>query len=256
MGSSPEQLMGKEPGSPAGVPRHIAIIMDGNGRWAQARGLPRVEGHRRGVEALRRTVDAAAAMGVQFLTVYSFSIENWRRPATEVSDLMGLIKYFVRRDLAELHRHGVRIRVVGSPDDVPPDVAALLSEAQETTRANRGLNLIIAFNYGARQEIVQAARRIAEAVAAGTMRPEDVTEAAFARRLDTADLPDPDLVIRTSGELRLSNFLLWQSAYSEFVFTPVLWPEFGKADLEAAVDAYRQRERRYGGLSTRAETPA
>ena len=256
MGSSPSNNASKSSGSPAGVPRHIAIIMDGNGRWAQNRGLPRVEGHRRGVEALRRTVDAASAMGVQFLTVYSFSIENWRRPATEVSDLMGLIKYFIRRDLAELHRHGVRIRVVGSPDDVPPDVAALLSEAQETTRANRGLNLVIAFNYGARQEIVQAARRIAEAVAAGTMRPEDVTEIAFARRLDTADLPDPDLVIRTSGELRLSNFLLWQSAYSEFVFTPVLWPEFGKADLESAVDAYRQRERRYGGLSTRAETPA
>ena len=256
MGSSPEQRMGKEPGSPAGAPRHIAIIMDGNGRWAQARGLPRVEGHRRGVEALRRTVDAAASLGVQYLTVYSFSIENWRRPATEVSDLMGLIKFFIRRDLAELHRHGVRIRVVGSPDDVPPDVAALLSEAQETTRGNRGLNLVIAFNYGARQEIVQAARRIAEAVAAGTMRPEDVTEVAFARRLDTADIPDPDLVIRTSGELRLSNFLLWQSAYAEFVFTPVLWPEFGRADLEAAVEAYRQRERRYGGLSARAETPA
>lgn len=256
MGSSPEQRMGKEPGSPAGVPRHIAIIMDGNGRWAQARGLPRVEGHRRGVEALRRTVDAAAALGVQYLTVYSFSIENWRRPATEVSDLMGLIKFFIRRDLAELHRHGVRIRIVGSPDDVPPDVAALLSEAQETTRSNRGLNLVIAFNYGARQEIVQAARRIAEAVAAGTMRPEDVTEAAFARRLDTADIPDPDLVIRTSGELRLSNFLLWQSAYAEFVFTPVLWPDFDRVDLETAVEAYRQRERRYGGLATRAETPA
>ena len=256
MGSSPEQRTGKEPGSPAGVPRHIAIIMDGNGRWAQMRGLPRVEGHRRGVEALRRTVDAASALGVNYLTVYSFSIENWRRPATEVSDLMGLIKFFVRRDLAELHRHGVRIRVVGSPDDVPPDVAALLSEAQETTRTNRGLNLVIAFNYGARQEIVQAARRIAEAVAAGTMRPEDVTEAAFARRLDTADIPDPDLVIRTSGELRLSNFLLWQSAYAEFVFTPVLWPDFGRGDLETAVEAYRQRERRYGGLSMRAETPA
>ena len=252
MGSSPDHSTSKEPGAPAAAPRHIAIIMDGNGRWAQSRGLPRVEGHRRGVEALRRTVDAAAALGVQFLTVYSFSIENWRRPATEVSDLMGLIKFFIRRDLAELNRNGVRIRVIGSPDDVPHDVAALLDEAQETTRDNRGLNLVIAFNYGSRQEIVQAARRIAEAVAAGTMRPEDVTEANFDKRLYTSDIPDPDLVIRTSGELRLSNFLLWQSAYAEFVFTPVLWPEFGAADLHSAIAEFRQRERRYGGLSAHA----
>lgn len=256
MGSSPDHTSTKAPGSPATAPRHIAIIMDGNGRWAQSRGLPRVEGHRRGVEALRRTVDAASAMGVQFLTVYSFSIENWRRPAAEVSDLMGLIKFFIRRDLAELHRNGVRIRVIGTPDDVPSDVGALLDEAQETTRNNRGLNLVIAFNYGSRQEIVQAARRIAEAVAAGTMRPEDVTESAFVKRLYTADIPDPDLIIRTSGELRLSNFLLWQSAYSEFVFTPVLWPDFGAADLQSAIDVFRHRERRYGGLSSPAGSPA
>lgn len=255
MGSSPDQKAMTGPGSPAGVPRHVAIIMDGNGRWAQSRGLPRVEGHRRGVEALRQSVDAAVHLGVQYLTVYSFSIENWRRPASEVSDLMGLIKLFIRRDLAELHRNGVRIRIVGAPDDVPHDVGALLHEAQETTRDNKGLTLVVAFNYGARQEIVQAARRIAEAVAAGTMRPEDVTEASFAKRLYTADIPDPDLVIRTSGELRLSNFLLWQSAYAEFVFTDVLWPDFGRADLEAAINAFRQRERRYGGLS-RAGSPA
>jgi undecaprenyl diphosphate synthase len=255
MGSSPDHKAMTGPGSPVGVPRHIAIIMDGNGRWAQSRGLPRVEGHRRGVEALRRTVDAAGQLGVQYLTVYSFSIENWRRPASEVSDLMGLIKLFIRRDLAELHRNGVRICVVGAPDDVPHDVGALLHEAQETTRNNKELTLVVAFNYGARQEIVQAARRIAEAVAAGTMRPEDVTEASFAKRLYTADIPEPDLVIRTSGELRLSNFLLWQSAYAEFVFTDVLWPDFARADLEAAIDAFRQRERRYGGLS-HAEAPA
>jgi len=230
--------------------------MDGNGRWAKARGLQRVEGHRRGVEALRRTVDAAGSLGVQYLTVYSFSIENWRRPASEVSDLMGLIKFFIRRDLAELHRNGVRIRVIGTPDDVPHDVAALLHEAQETTANNRNLTLVIAFNYGARQEIVQATRRIAEAVAAGTMRPEDVTEAGFAKRLYTTDIPDPDLIIRTSGEMRLSNFLLWQSAYSEFVFLPVLWPDFGAADLKSAIEAYGQRERRYGGLSVDAGTPA
>lgn len=223
--------------------------MDGNGRWAQSRGLPRVEGHRRGVEALRRTVDAAASLGVRYLTVYSFSIENWRRPASEISDLMGLIKFFIRRDLAELHRNDVRICIVGAPDDIPVDVGALLNEAQETTAQNKGLTLVIAFNYGARQEIVQAARRIAEAVAAGTMRPEEVNEEAFAKRLYTADIPDPDLIIRTSGELRLSNFLLWQSAYAEFVFTPVLWPDFDRADLEAALQAFQQRERRYGGLS-------
>lgn len=255
MGSSPSHDASKSSGSPAAVPRHIAIIMDGNGRWAQSRGLPRVEGHRRGVEALRRTVDAASVLGVQFLTVYSFSIENWRRPASEVSDLMGLIKFFIRRDLAELHRNGVRIRVIGSPDDVPNDVAALLHEAQETTAHNRGLTLVIAFNYGARHEIVQATRRIAEAVAAGTMRPEDVTEANFEKRLYTADIPDPDLVIRTSGEMRLSNFLLWQAAYAEFVFMPVLWPDFSGENLKAAIEAYSQRERRYGGLSASAGSP-
>lgn len=249
MGSSPQSSVSSPSAPSRTVPRHVAIIMDGNGRWAQSRGLPRVEGHRRGVEALRRTVDAAASLGVRYLTVYSFSIENWRRPASEISDLMGLIKFFIRRDLAELHRNDVRICIVGAPDDVPVDVGALLNEAQETTAKNKGLTLVIAFNYGARQEIVQAARRIAEAVAAGTMGPEDVNEEAFAKRLYTADIPDPDLIIRTSGELRLSNFLLWQSAYAEFVFTPVLWPDFDRADLEAAVHAFQQRERRYGGLS-------
>ena len=249
MGSSPHSSASLPSAPSRAVPRHVAIIMDGNGRWAQSRGLPRVEGHRRGVEALRRTVDAAASLGVRYLTVYSFSIENWRRPASEISDLMGLIKFFIRRDLAELHRNDVRICIVGAPDDVPVDVGALLNEAQETTAQNNGLTLVIAFNYGARQEIVQAARRIAEAVAAGTMRPEEVNEEAFAKRLYTADIPDPDLIIRTSGELRLSNFLLWQSAYAEFVFTPVLWPDFDRADLEAALQAFQQRERRYGGLS-------
>ena len=175
MGSSPNQKAMTGPGSPAGVPRHIAIIMDGNGRWAQSRGLPRIEGHRRGVEALRRTVDAAGKLGVQYLTVYSFSIENWRRPASEVSDLMGLIKFFMRRDLAELHRNGVRICIAGAPDEVPHDVGALLHEAQETTRNNKAMTLVIAFNYGARQEIVQATRRIAEAVAFGRT-PEQAHE--------------------------------------------------------------------------------
>lgn len=249
MGSSPHSSASSPSAPSRAVPRHVAIIMDGNGRWAQSRGLPRVEGHRRGVEALRRTVDAAASLGVRYLTVYSFSIENWRRPASEISDLMGLIKFFIRRDLAELHRNDVRICIVGAPDDIPVDVGALLNEAQETTAQNKGLTLVIAFNYGARQEIVQAARRIAEAVAAGTMRPEDVNEESFSKRLYTADIPDPDLIIRTSGELRLSNFLLWQSAYAEFVFTPVLWPDFDRADLEAALQAFQQRERRYGGLS-------
>ncbi|MBB6167000.1 isoprenyl transferase [Chelatococcus composti] len=232
-----------------GLPTHVAIIMDGNGRWAQKRHLPRAEGHRRGVEAVRRTVRAAAARGIRYLTIYSFSSENWRRPASEIADLMNLLKLFVRRDLAELHRANVRVRIIGERADLQPDITALLEEAESVTRDNTGLTLVVAFNYGSRQEIVRAARRIAEDVLAGRLAPEAIDSAAVAARLDLAGVPDPDLIIRTSGEQRLSNFLLWQAAYAELVFLPVLWPDFDEATFDEALAEFARRERRYGGLS-------
>ncbi len=230
------------------VPRHVAIIMDGNGRWAAARGLPRVEGHRRGVEAVRRTVRAAGEIGIEVVTIFSFSAENWTRPASEIAELMGLLRRFIRNDLAELHKSNVRVRIIGEREGLDPDIARLLSEAEELTRNNTGLTLVVAFNYGARQEIARAARRIAEQVERGTLKAADVTVETVARSLDVPDLPDPDLIIRTSGEQRLSNFLLWQSAYSELVFVPTFWPDFDRATLEAAIREYQQRERRFGGL--------
>lgn len=231
------------------VPRHVAIIMDGNGRWAAARGLPRGEGHRRGVEALRQTVRAAGDLGIGVLTIFSFSAENWSRPASEIRDLMGLLKRFIRHDLADLHRSRVRVRVIGERDDLDADIRRLLEEAEELTKDNEGLTLVVAFNYGARQEIARAARRLAEAVAAGTLDPSAITAEKIGGFLDTADLPDPDLIIRTSGEQRLSNFLLWQSAYSELVFLPLHWPDFDRAALENAISEYCRRERRFGGLA-------
>jgi undecaprenyl diphosphate synthase len=237
-----------EGGDPAGGPRHVAIIMDGNGRWAASHGLPRLEGHRRGVEALRRTVRAAIELGIAYLTIYSFSSENWRRPAKEVGDLFGLLRLFVRRDLADLHVRGVRVRFVGSKEGLPSDIAGLLNEAENLTGANRGLTLVVAFNYGARQEILEAARALARAAVAGRIDPAEVDERGFEAFLDTAGIPDPDLLIRTSGEQRLSNFLLWQSAYAELVFMPILWPDFDRAALEAAVKEFRSRDRRFGGL--------
>ena len=230
------------------VPRHVAIIMDGNGRWAAARGLPRVEGHRRGVEALRRTIRAAGEIGIQVITIFSFSAENWSRPETEIYELMGLLRRFIRNDLAELHKSNVRVRIIGERVGLEPDIGRLLTEAEELTRANSGLTLVVAFNYGARQEIARAARRIAEQVERGTLHAADVTVETVGRFLDAPDLPDPDLIIRTSGEQRLSNFLLWQSAYSELVFMPTYWPDFDRATLEAAIHEYQQRERRFGGL--------
>jgi undecaprenyl diphosphate synthase len=230
------------------VPRHVAIIMDGNGRWAASRGLPRVEGHRRGVEALRKTVRAAGDMGIRVLTIFSFSSENWQRPASEVRDLMGLLRLFIRKDLAELHASGVRVRVIGERRSLDSEIRKLLEEAEELTKANSNLLLVVAFNYGARDEIARAVRRIADAVASGTVKPDAVTEEMIGQNLDAADIADPDLIIRTSGEQRLSNFLLWQAAYSELVFTPVYWPDFDRAALEAAIDEYRRRERRFGGL--------
>jgi undecaprenyl diphosphate synthase len=230
------------------VPRHVAIIMDGNGRWAAARGLPRVEGHRRGVEALRKTVRAAGEMGIACLTIFSFSSENWQRPVSEVRDLLGLLRRFIRNDLAELHSNNVRVRVIGERGNLDPDIRRLLEEAEELTQRNDGLMLVVAFNYGARDEIARAVRRIARDIAAGALKPEAVTEDLIGSRLDAPDLADPDLIIRTSGEQRLSNFLLWQAAYSELVFTPVYWPDFDRAALEAAIEEYRRRERRFGGL--------
>jgi len=230
------------------VPRHVAIIMDGNGRWAAARGLPRAEGHRRGVETLRRTIRAAGEIGISIITIFSFSAENWSRPASEIGELMGLLRRFIRNDLAELHKSNVRVRIIGEREGLDPDIGRLLTEAEELTKDNSGLVLVVAFNYGARQEITRAARRIAEEAAQGRLKPADVTMDTIGGFLDAPDLPDPDLIIRTSGEQRLSNFLLWQSAYSELVFLPTYWPDFDRAALEAAIREYQQRERRFGGL--------
>lgn len=234
------------------LPQHIAIIMDGNGRWASARGLPRMEGHRRGVEAVRRTVRAALETGIEVLTIYSFSTENWSRPSDEVSFLMGLLRRFIRNDLAELHSNGVRVRVIGSREGVEPDIVALLSEAEELTKANHRLTLVIAFNYGSRQEITQTVQQLAARVARGELKAEEITPALISASLETADLPDPDLIIRTSGEQRLSNFLMWQAAYAEFVFLPMHWPDFDRAAFDQAISEYLGRERRFGGLGANA----
>ncbi|MGO9699518.1 MAG: isoprenyl transferase [Xanthobacteraceae bacterium] len=234
------------------APRHVAIIMDGNGRWAAARGLPRIEGHRRGVEALRRTVRAAGDLGISVLTIFSFSSENWSRPLSEISDLMGLLRRFIRNDLAELHKSNVRVRIIGEREGLDRDICLLLQEAEDLTRNNTGLTLMVAFNYGARQEIAQAARRLAIEVAAGRLSADEVTLERLASYFHAPDIPDPDVIIRTSGEQRLSNFLLWQAAYSELVFVPINWPDFDRAALEGAIAEYRRRERRFGGLAANA----
>ena len=233
------------------VPRHIAIIMDGNGRWAQSRGLPRTAGHSRGVEAVRRTVQAALELGVPYLTLFSFSSENWSRPASEIEDLMRLVKRFVRRDLNDLHENGVRVRVIGEREGVDFDLLAMIDEGVALTSRNTALNLTIAFNYGSRAEIAKAARRLAERAMCGAIRPDEITPELLAGALDTQGLPDPDLLIRTSGELRLSNFLLWQSAYTEFVFLEACWPDFGRELLAQAIEEFRRRDRRFGGLVAR-----
>ena len=229
-------------------PRHVAIIMDGNGRWAAARGLPRVEGHRRGVEALRKTVRAANELGSSILTIFSFSSENWSRPPSEIRDLLGLLRRFIRNDLVDLHKNNIRVRVIGERDDLDPDIRRLLQEAEDLTRGNDGFTLVVAFNYGARQEIARAARRLVTEVAEGRLAASAITPELLSRHLDAPDIPDPDVIIRTSGEQRLSNFLLWQSAYSELVFVPINWPDFDRAALEGAIAEYRRRERRFGGL--------
>jgi undecaprenyl diphosphate synthase len=240
-----------EPPGGYGIPRHVAIIMDGNGRWAAQRGLPRTEGHRRGVEALRRTVRAAGDLGISVLTIFSFSAENWTRPQSEIRDLMGLLRRFIRHDLADLHRSNVRVRIIGEREGLTPDIAGLLQEAEDLTCNNTGLLLVVAFNYGGRQEIARAARRAAADVAAGRVPAAEITSDLLARYLDAPDVPDPDVIIRTSGEQRLSNFLLWQAAYSELIFVPVYWPDFDRATFEGAIAEYHRRERRFGGLAAR-----
>jgi len=227
-------------------PRHIAIIMDGNGRWAKARGLPRNLGHRQGVDPVREVVKACRDLGIEYLTLYAFSSENWKRPETEVAGLMDLLRLFIRRELDDLSRNGVCIRMIGDRSKLADDIVELIAQSEAKTRDNRKLTLTIALSYGSQDEIADACRRIAEQVAAGTLKPQDITADTLSANLQTAGIPDPDMIIRTSGEQRLSNFLLWQSAYSELIFVDKLWPDFSKQDLAAAVEAFQRRERRYG----------
>ncbi len=228
---------------------HIAIIMDGNGRWAKARGLPRAAGHRRGAEAVRRTVEAAVELGVPYLTLFSFSSENWKRPASEVEDLMALLRRYLQGEIAELHKQGIRLRVIGERARLPADVVRMIEEAEQHTLSNDLLVLTMAISYGGRQEIVAAARDLAALAATGELMPEEIDESMLAARLMTFGIPDPDLLIRTSGEQRISNFMLWQCAYSELVFVDKLWPEFTAEDLAAAIEEYRRRERRFGAAA-------
>jgi undecaprenyl diphosphate synthase len=229
------------------APLHVAIIMDGNGRWAKRRGLPRTFGHREGVKALKRTVEGAAAVGVGRLTVFGFSTENWRRPAAEVSELMGLLKAYVSSDLERLAKEGVRVTILGRREGLSPDVLEVIERAERRTAENTAFHLQVAFNYGGQADIVDAARKFAKAVEEGRAKASDLDEALFERSLSTADAPPPDLIVRTSGERRLSNFLLWESAYAELVFQDVLWPDYGPEHLKAAIAEFATRERRYGG---------
>ncbi len=238
-----DSLETKPVGTP---PRHVAIIMDGNGRWAAARGLPRTQGHRRGAQAVRRTVEAAVELGIEYLTLFGFSSENWNRPVEEVSDLMGLLRRYLQSEIAELHREGVRLRVIGDRQRLDADIVRLIEDAEGRTAGNTRINVTVALSYGGRQEITAAARRLVAEAVVGRLEPDQIDEHAFASQLLTYGLPDPDLLIRTSGEQRISNFLLWQCAYSELVFVDTYWPDFGKKDLQAALSDFQNRERRYG----------
>ena len=233
---------------PTPGPNHVAIIMDGNGRWAKARGLPRVAGHRRGADAVRRVVRGAGELGIPVLTLFAFSTENWTRPADEVADLMGLLRHYLRSELDELLKNGAKLRVIGDRAGLPDDIVRDISDAEKMTRANSRIDVNICINYGARAEILQATRSLARQVAAGELSPERIDEDRFERELLTAGVPDPDLLIRTSGEQRISKFLLWQCAYAELVFVDTLWPDFSKEHLEQAIAEFRRRERRYGGV--------
>jgi undecaprenyl diphosphate synthase len=232
------------------LPKHVAIIMDGNGRWAKNRLLPREAGHVKGISSVRKVVRAAREFGLQYLTLYTFSTENWRRPESEVRHLMGLFRRYCRADIEKLHRHNVRVRFIGARAGIDPDIAQLIESAESLTAKNTALNLAFAFNYGAREELAEAARSLAREVAAGRLDPDRINADLFGGSLQSAGIPDADLVIRSGGERRLSNFLLWQAAYAELVFTDKLWPDFGALDLQAALDEYGRRERRFGGVST------
>ena len=239
-------------GNGSAMPRHVAIIMDGNGRWAKDRGMPRKLGHRMGVEAVRRTVRAAMELKIPYLTLFSFSSENWARPASEIDDLMGLLKRFIRRDMEELHKAGVAFRVIGERHRIDPELLTLIDETRAKTRDNKALTLVIAFNYGARAEIAAAARRLAEKVQRGEIDAGAISESTLNQELEPNGVPDPDIVIRTSGEQRLSNFLLWQAAYAELVFMDVKWPDFGADQLQQAVAIFQSRNRRFGGIAQEA----
>lgn len=239
-------MSGAQDSSPPAPPAHVAIIMDGNGRWAKARGLPRIAGHRRGAEAVRRTVVAATELGISYLTLFGFSSENWKRPSGEIDDLMSLLRVYLRGEIAALHQNGVRVRIIGDRTRLAPDIVTLIVNAEALTRDNTRLTLIVALSYGGRHDIVQAAQRLAAAAVAGSVKPEAIDENLFANYLFTAGIPDPDLLIRTSGEQRVSNFLLWQTAYTELVFVDTLWPDFGASDLAKALHEFHGRDRRYG----------
>lgn len=230
------------------TPRHVAIIMDGNGRWAKSRGLPRIAGHRKGIEAAKAVVRAAGDLGLEVLTLYAFSTENWRRPEDEVNDLMGLLRHFIKHDVNELAANGVRLKVIGDYRALKPDLVQLIDDAVAKTAANNRTTLVIALNYGAQAEIVRATRKLAELVAQGQLRPDQIDAEKIEAGLFTADLPAPDLLIRTSGEKRLSNFLLWQLAYAELMFVDTLWPDFNPDHLAAALADFGGRDRRFGGL--------
>jgi undecaprenyl diphosphate synthase len=240
----------RETEGPGPVPQHVAIIMDGNGRWARARGLPRTAGHKKGAEAVQRTLEAANDLGIRYLTLFGFSSENWNRPEGEVFDLMGLLRRYLQSETAELHCKNIRIRVIGDRSRFSDDIVSLITTAEEMTAGNDGLNLTAALSYGGRQDIATAARVIAAKVAAGELSPDAIDEDVFGQHLWTHDLPDPDLMIRTSNEQRISNFLLWQCAYTELVFSDVLWPEFGRESLEKAVAEYNRRDRRFGAVAS------
>ena len=235
------------------APKHIAIIMDGNGRWAKSRGMSRSQGHKHGVDTTREIVRAAEQRDIDALTVYAFSSENWSRPKTEVNFLMELISLYIKSDLEELHSRGVKVRIIGSRDNLKPGLKKLIAHAENLTQHNNRLNLQIAFNYGGREEILLAAKKIASQLAAGDITESQITEEMFANTLQLNAVSDPDLVIRTSGEMRLSNFLLWQSAYSEFYFTDTLWPDFTADDLDEAIANYAMRERRFGDVAAKVE---
>ncbi|MTI16666.1 isoprenyl transferase [Rhodobacteraceae bacterium RKSG542] len=235
-----------------GLPRHVAIIMDGNGRWAAERGLPRTEGHRRGVKVVRDSVEFARQRGIEYLTLFSFSSENWSRPPAEVNFILGLLRSYIKSDLDDLRDANVQVKVIGARAELAEDLKKLLDLAEEKTRGCTGMTLVIAFNYGARNELVRAVQCLVADVQSGLLRAEDVGEASLSARLDTKGIPDPDLIIRTSGEQRLSNFLLWQAAYAEFFFSPVNWPDFDSKAFEQALFSYKDRERRYGGLAVKA----